>query len=203
MARRREAPVGFLDELRSVAHARGFGVVGFKLMYNHALSHPELLDALTADASLRIIHVTRRNLLQRLVSERQARATKRWAVGRGDETPTMPKVEIDMADLVASLARTESRQAMFQEKFARHETLNVIYEDIATKPGAPGRPGGGVPGASPLQRSPVVKLRKMGAQSLGDALIGADALRAQMRRWGGVLRRLRLTRPRTSSDSAA
>jgi LPS sulfotransferase NodH len=183
VALRTEEPVGFLEELRSVAHARGFGVVGFKLMYNHALSHPELLDALTADASLRIIHVTRRNLVQRLVSERQARATKRWAVGRGDETPTMPKVEIDMADLVASLARTESRQAMFQEKFAGHETLNVIYEDIAARPERLAARAAEFLGLPPLQRSPIVKLRKMGAESLGDALIGADALRAQLRRW--------------------
>jgi LPS sulfotransferase NodH len=183
LARRKADPVGFLDEAREIAHARGYAAAGFKLMYNHGLAHPAVLDALAADPSLRVIHVTRRDQLRRLVSERQARAANRWAVGRGDETPTLPKVEIEMSDLVASLARVESRQAAFQERFAGHETLNVVYEDIAARPERVAARAAEFLGLRPLTRAPIVKLRKMGAEKLADALANADALRARIRRW--------------------
>ena len=110
LARRVQDPVGVLDDLREIARARGYGVVGFKLMYSHGLAHPALLDALTDDTELKVIHVRRRNALRRVVSERQARAASRWAVGRLDEAPIMPKVEITFDDMVLSLmAHAEPR----------------------------------------------------------------------------------------------
>ena len=183
LARRTQDPVGFLDELRGLAYARGFGVVGFKLMHTHGLAHPAVLDALTADRDLKIIHVSRRNLVRRLVSERQARAAQKWAVGGGEAAPSMPKVEIDFSDLMVSLARTRTRQAEFAARFAQHDVLDVIYEDIAAQPPRVAARAAAFLGLAPLARPPVVGLQKMGAERLGEALSNTVALRAEIGRW--------------------
>jgi LPS sulfotransferase NodH len=183
LARRADDPVGFLDELHSLAHARGFSVVGFKLMHTHGLANPAVLDALTADRDLKVIHVSRRNLVRRLVSERQARAAQRWAVGGAEPAPTMPSVEIELSDLVVSLARTKSRQAEFRARFADHDVLEVVYEDIAARPERVAARAAAFLGLPPLSAPPAVGLQKMGAERLTDALSNADALRAEIRRW--------------------
>ena len=180
LALRKEDPVGFLDELRARSPAP---TTGFKLLYSHGLRLPALLDSLVADKDLRVIHVRRRNLLRRLVSERQARAASRWAASPGVEAPALPKVEITLPELLSDFQQIEARQAEYAARFADHATLEILYEDLAADPARVAARAAAFLGLPPRAEKPAVTFQKTGAESLADALGKADELRAQMRRW--------------------
>ena len=180
LQRRRDDPVGFLDALRA---GTAEPVTGFKLLYGHGLKLPALLEALAADKELHVLHVRRRNLLRRLVSERQARAASRWAAGSGTEAAPLPRVEIAPADLAADFREIELRQAEFAARFADHATLEIVYEDLAAAPERVALRAAAFLGLEAGGARPAVTFQKTGAESLADALGNADELRAQMRRW--------------------
>jgi hypothetical protein len=92
------------------------------------------MEHLLANRSIRITHLTRRNLLRRLVSERQARATNQWTAGHGANVDPRPPVVITMRDLVDSIRTTEARQAEFDSTFRDHPVLRLIHEDLAGNP---------------------------------------------------------------------
>jgi LPS sulfotransferase NodH len=68
----------FLDERIFCAQPEGVTAVGFKFMYGHFWGYAGLLERLTSDLDLRIVHMQRRNMLRALVSLRIAEATGDW-----------------------------------------------------------------------------------------------------------------------------
>ena len=79
--------------------------------------------------------------------------------------------------------RTQSREADFRTRFAGHDVLEVIYEDIAARPERVAARAAEFLGLPARDEPPVVKLRKMGAENIADALAGGAALRASLNRW--------------------
>lgn len=77
-------------------------------MYSHGLAKRELLEFLTADKTIQVIHLTRRNLLRRLVSKRQAKTSGLWSDTVTAPVRPRPKVELTMSDIVASLDAMEA-----------------------------------------------------------------------------------------------
>jgi hypothetical protein len=77
MALRSQDPIRFLEERVFGRHPDrvGVGAVGFKLHYGQSWGFPGLLERLTGDTAIRVIHLRRRNLLRMLVSLKLARAT--------------------------------------------------------------------------------------------------------------------------------
>ena len=183
LEKRRADPLGCLEELYQRGFASGGKAVGFKLMYWHGLQHRPVLDALAADAPLKVIHVTRRNLLRRAVSEAQAKATRRWGVARDAELPEMPAVELDAAQVLESVVLTEDRQRLFAQLFAQHDVLHVVYEDLAARPAEVAARAAAFLGLAPYATPPAPTLQKTGAEALSDVLQNADALRARFQRW--------------------
>jgi hypothetical protein len=183
LEKRRTDPLGLLDELYARGFASGGAAVGFKLMYWHGLIHRPVLDALAADASLKVIHVTRRNLLRRAVSEAQAKAMRRWSVSREVDLPDMPAVELDAAQLLESVVLTQDRETLYGQLFAQHDVLHVVYEDLAARPAVVAERTAAFLGLRPFPTPPAPTLQKTGAESLSDVLSNADALRARFRRW--------------------
>ena len=183
VALRVENPLAFLAELQAAAEARGHAVIGLKLLYTHGLGQPAVLEALAADKTVKVIHVTRRNLLRRLVSERQARALGMWSVGRGAGAIEMPKVAIDLAEVAKSLALTQQRQAAFEQTFAGHQVLRIVYEDLAARPAHVAARAAEFLGLPPLAKPPIVTLRKTGSEDLSQVLEGFAELRANFRQW--------------------
>jgi LPS sulfotransferase NodH len=183
IALRRVDSVKFWDELCVISLSRGIRVVGFKLMYHHALKEASLLEHLLTDRSIRIIHLTRRNLLRRLVSEKQARTTDQWAVKFGANVDPAPRVEVTMHDLVGSIRSTEARQAEFDSMFSDHRVLRLIYEDLAEKPQRVAERAAEFLGLPQRLTPPVVVHQKTGVDDLSQALTGFDDLRAHVRLW--------------------
>ncbi len=176
-------PLGLLHELYARGLAGGAPAVGFKLMYIHGLRQRPVLDALAADETVKVVHVTRRNQLRRFVSEAQARASDRWSVGSYADLPEMPNLELDARTLAENIALTQERQALYTQLFARHETLHVVYEDLAARPAQVAARVVSFLGLAPFATPPKPNLRKTGADDLSAVLTNHPELRARFRSW--------------------
>jgi LPS sulfotransferase NodH len=75
---RRSSPKDFLTRRIFCEHRRGVQAVGFKFHYEHFWEFEGLVELLTGDRELRVIHLKRRNRLRSLVSRRIAERTDRW-----------------------------------------------------------------------------------------------------------------------------
>ena len=183
LAKRLADPLGLLNDLYARGFASGAAAVGFKLMYVQALKQPAVLDALIADETVKVIHVTRRNLLRRFVSEAQARASDRWNVGDKAEMPEMPKLDLSFRALAESILLGQEREAHFDQIFARHETMHVIYEDLAARPSHVAQRVTDFLGLAPFETPPHPGFRKTGADDLANVVLNHADLRARFRRW--------------------
>ena len=77
---RQQNPQAFLRERIFSRHAQSVDAVGFKWHYRHIWGLP-ILDTLTSDQELRVIHLRRRNELRTLVSLRIAERSGSWLEG--------------------------------------------------------------------------------------------------------------------------
>jgi LPS sulfotransferase NodH len=180
---RRSNPVRFWDRLAEEGGRAGFRTIGFKLLYAHGLAQPDLLDHLARDKATLIIHLKRRNLLRRLISERQASVTGTWAVSGRKTVDRRPKVAISMEEILSSFRLTEERAATFAALFADHRVLDIAYEDLADRPLETAARAARFLGLEPPVSPPTVKYSRTGADRLEDALVEFAVLRARMLRW--------------------
>jgi LPS sulfotransferase NodH len=186
IALRPQDPPAFLQALWRAAADAGHTSVGFKLLYNHAQDQPAVADYLAADPEIRVIHVTRRNLLRRLVSHRQAQATNQWAVGRDAEMRERPPVELDLPQALRNFATNEEQQQANMQRFAGNRVLRIVYEDLAARPDIVGARAARFLGLPPRDKPPVVTYQKTGASDLAEAVVGFAELRARARRWAAL-----------------
>lgn len=180
---RNSDPVAFWKFLCGQSANRGVQAVGFKLLYSQGLAQRALLDCFARDKAMPIIHLTRRNLLRRLVSERQAQALGLWAERATAPAKPRPKVAIAMNDIVESLDMIEAQQALYDSMFAEHPVLRLVYEDLARRPVRTAERVAEFLGLTARTSTPTVKYRKTGQEKLSDAVIDYETLLAKMRRW--------------------
>lgn len=176
-------PVVFWKALCGQSANRGVQAIGFKLLYSQGLAQRELLECFASNKAMPIIHLTRRNLLRRLVSERQAQALGLWAERATAPGRARPKVAIAMNDIVASLDMIEAQQALYDSMFAEHPVLRLVYEDLARRPVRTAERVAEFLGLTARTSTPTVKYRKTGQEKLSDAVIDYEALLAKIRRW--------------------
>ncbi len=180
---RRTDPITFWKDLCDRSAERGYRTIGFKLLYAHGLAQKDLLEHLVADETIPIIHLTRRNLLRRLVSERQAYATSKWAVSASAPVQPRPAVAITMSDILASIRTIETQQVAFDALFAGHPMLKIVYEDFAERPVRVAERAAEFSDLPPPSKPAKIKHGKTGTLNLSQALVDFDALRAKLERW--------------------
>lgn len=125
---RRADPVSFLKYLfQSVPEP----VVGFKLMYTDGVLIPAVADYLAAEKTIRVIHLKRRNLLRRFLSQRRAEITGEWwkPIAEQNETRSAP-IRLSFEECIADFTYIETQKAAYAERFSGHETLEIFYEDF-------------------------------------------------------------------------
>ena len=182
LALRKSDPMAFWKALCGLSANRGVQTVGFKLLYGQGEGQRGLLEYFAADKTMPIIHLTRRNLLRRLVSERQAQAVDRWAEPMTAPAGDRPKVVISMDDLVSSVNWIETQQALCDSIFAEHPVLRLVYEDLARRPVRTAERVAEFLGLASHANAPTVKWRKTGHENLSDAVVDYEDLLATMRR---------------------
>jgi len=117
--------------LRRVYAARpGVRAVGFKLMHDQAQAHPGLLELLSLRRA-RVVHLTRANLLEALISWQVARETGIYHPRRG-EVPPRAAVSLDAERLHARLVQDELAVSHARGRLERLRLprLEVSYEEL-------------------------------------------------------------------------
>jgi LPS sulfotransferase NodH len=160
VALRNSNPVRFLQTYIFNRHLPGAQAVGFKLLYtqghcrstwwheadyNHwwrGGSAPPLLprdqsdlwNYLQCEDQIVIIHLIRRNYLERLISFHKARLTGRWGEGAtgGYGADEQIQIEVDPLELSRDLNALDRFESETDEKFARHKSIKITYEDMIT-----------------------------------------------------------------------
>jgi LPS sulfotransferase NodH len=113
---------------------RGVRLVGFKLFYNHLTL--EEWDRLVAHKDFRIIHLTRRNRLRTLISLDIAFKTGQWTRSalKRSAKPDDRMISMDPAQLISRIERIRDDEELARKMFMDHQMLEVVYEDMTTRP---------------------------------------------------------------------
>jgi hypothetical protein len=127
---RQHDPVAFLEDF--VFWADSVKAVGVKIKYSE-LDLPQwkpVLAAILADRELRVVHLTRRNRLKRLVSHAIAMTTGVNLALKPDEVHAPVIVRLSPEDCIADFVATAQAEARFRAVFSRHCVFEVEYEDL-------------------------------------------------------------------------
>ena len=127
LALRARDPAGLLARLHGDAGRAGATHCGFKLMYGHALQDDRIVAAAAADPRCRVVHLLRRDRLQRWRSHARALATDRWIASVPDDAV---RIELPVVATAADFAATEALEWRFRAAFARCPRLELDYEDL-------------------------------------------------------------------------
>lgn len=107
---------------------------GFKIFYYHPLDirAPTLWSTLEKSESLRVIHLTRENILRTLLSRKIAEAQDVWTGtaydGAGDVRSK--SVRFTRQELEEGFSRTRAWEHAAVERFGDHPFLSVTYENL-------------------------------------------------------------------------
>ena len=112
--------------------------VGFKLFYYHPLDCEEkhVWNKVLDDRSIKIIHLTRNNLLTGTSVLAVARKTGVWTIHSKKSPPgsTIPlkhrKLHVDVGDLMNFFERTKRIQNKIRMRLRRHSLFELEYEHI-------------------------------------------------------------------------
>jgi LPS sulfotransferase NodH len=112
---------------------RTLKAVGFKLFYDHARDSAGALRAwehLVGDRSVRIVHVSRWNLMEAWLSYQVARQTGVWvrAAGEASARPRVEPIVIRPAECREFFEFVAERRGWVREAFREHATIEVEYE---------------------------------------------------------------------------
>ena len=106
--------------------------VGFRLQYSHARqgAWKKARDEIVIDKDIRIVHLTRENLLDRYLSYCLAMRNGRWI--ETHESPPSPDemISLDLEDCVKDIARCEWYQDETEEIFSSHSRIHLTYENL-------------------------------------------------------------------------
>lgn len=166
VALRRHDPVAVLRQLADIARRTGRRSFGFVMSYEHSERVPRVVEHMRARPNARLVHLIRRNRLQRFLAERLA--------GRA-QSSTAPGATQVARDFVFQARR----ERLTAHAFGDTPVQVVCYEDLARDPAAVGSAVVEFLGLSahPLQLPPA----EPGAAAIRDADL--DALRRTFRTW--------------------
>ncbi|MGH2722693.1 MAG: hypothetical protein ACRDI0_00230 [Actinomycetota bacterium] len=131
LGRRDRDPVAFLWEF--VWQAGGRRAVGFKGKYEELLlpQYAMVLEEISRDTDIRILHLTRDNLLERYLSQHLAvHVHGVYEAHLGDARPEQARVRLSPEECEEDFRRTEERQASFRAMLRKHEVLELSYEQL-------------------------------------------------------------------------
>lgn len=115
------------DYLAGVVEPVTESVVGFKLPLNSIRAHERVLE-IFEDRELRVIRLSRRNLLAVLVSRQLLKATGVSRSSRGSYGEA--QVALDAKRTARVLGRMEEHERWLDSLAAGHPTFRIVYEDL-------------------------------------------------------------------------
>ena len=115
-------------------HGETSSAVGFKLFYFHCWDyhkeHRIIWDRLEADRNIRVVFLTRVNLLRLVLSWTTARLTRQWKLEHGAEAVTPPPVAFEPHVLLETFRSIEEGLVRLDDCFSSHPQLRIEYEQL-------------------------------------------------------------------------
>lgn len=119
-----------------VQNSRGCMQMGFKLFYYHPINSIDrsIWEILAANRKIKIIHLTRNNLLRVHISRLIAGRTNEWlAESQSKLRSTDRAVHVDVSKMLSDFRQTRAYINDVQQRFRNHELLDVTYEELTTR----------------------------------------------------------------------
>lgn len=110
---------------------KSIGAVGFKIFYYHAYgtSLEPVWQYLQQHQEVHVLHIKRQNILKTHLSRVRAAATDNWINLTGEQEEA-PAVELNYEQCLADFQQTRAWEEEYDQKFASHPKLEIIYEDL-------------------------------------------------------------------------
>jgi len=153
---------------------------GFKIFYYHPLDADgsALWDALVRDNDVRVIHLTRQNVLRTLLSRRIAEISDSWTGTQYDRASGSDKrVHLDPNELEEGFRQTAEWERKAASQFRGHPVLQVTYEQLVRFPHETNIELQDFLGAS--RHEAQTKLNQQNPESLRELVSNYDALKAR------------------------
>lgn len=129
---RRSDPVAFLERLLTMAGERHSpAALGFKYLYWDAHQHAAVTEHLREQQHIKILHLKRRNRLERMLSAARSRASGVWVASTKSTKPSrQPAIELAFEKCQRDFERTENDEVKADAMFASHDVFQLTYEDL-------------------------------------------------------------------------
>lgn len=124
-------PVNHLEKKIFRKYWKKYKAVGFKLFYYHC-SKPQnlkLWEYLQHDKTIKIIHITRDNMLKTYVSRLKAGITDKWS-NTNNTKEEKKTFNINFEDAIKEFEWTLNWEKSIREYFNGFEILEIKYEDL-------------------------------------------------------------------------
>lgn len=132
---RENNPIKFMNNIVFRYFPKSVSAVGFKLLYHHAQAENEkcIWEHLKQIKDLKIIHLKRKNWLEQYTSVMVAKQTRKWVVKTNDSNSKTEdlRIAIDYNDCIEYFQTIQNFQMEYDNLFAGHQILEVIYENLA------------------------------------------------------------------------
>ena len=123
-------PISILNALTFRGYGENVKAVGFKFSYQH---HEKILDYLdTHRDTIKVIHLSRRNLLRSLISVKIANLRQEWL--KPIDQKKRIKVKLSLNECIDYFSKIEKEKAKCEVKLSGNQTLNIYYEDLLKDP---------------------------------------------------------------------
>lgn len=112
-------------------YAKRYQAVGFKLFYYHSRKpqNVKLWEYIKADKNIKIIHITRDNMLKTYVSRLKAEITNKWT-NTNNSKEVITSFQIPFEDAVKEFEWTLNWEKSIRKYFTRSEIFEIKYEDL-------------------------------------------------------------------------
>ncbi|MYC60381.1 MAG: adenylyl-sulfate kinase, partial [Gammaproteobacteria bacterium] len=137
---RQERPEAFLYDV--CFNPAGHQSVGFKFKLEESLtsSYKSFRELLAADKDIKIIHLQRKNILDKYVSLQMTRQSGVFSIRSSSQRPDLRPFTIDIPDFIAYVRKDRQRYETAFEMFRDHPSLHLTYEELCeSRPAALGK----------------------------------------------------------------
>jgi LPS sulfotransferase NodH len=176
-------PPKFLETLVGITEEHGYAAIGFKLLYGHGDGDRRVLDYLIQHQTVHVIHVKRRNLLRRFLSEVRATRTGVWWASASAPAPAKPRITLDPATCISDFSYNRAKQAQYDAYFRNHPHIELTYEDVCADLAAARFHATTFLGLPP-KGAVRIWSQKTGTDSLREAIKNYDDLKKELADWG-------------------
>ena len=127
---RQEHPGAYLYDV--CFNPAGHQCVGFKFKLEESLAeaYQPFRDLLVADTDVKIIHLQRKNILDKYISLQMTKQSGVFSIRSSKQRPKLQPFVIDIPDLTAYVREDRQRYAAAIEMFQDHRCLHVTYEEL-------------------------------------------------------------------------